>query len=69
MDTYKVNNYVEYVKSLICRIRKAVINSAKDVRDTFRIGFLQVEALWDYILKFGDQDDQDAFFDVLLGFG
>ena len=46
------------------RIKKALENSAKDIKDPLGIGFLQVEHAWEYLRKWSQDKDLDIRFDV-----
>ncbi|CAG8480016.1 10360_t:CDS:10 [Scutellospora calospora] len=48
------------------RIKNALVNSSKQVNETFGVGFLQVEKAWEYLEKFYELPDQDLLYEVKI---
>ena len=46
-------------------IEKAIVNTAKDVKDPLMVGFLQIDQAYQYFKKYLAHLDQDVFFEVI----
>ena len=46
------------------RLEKALINTAKNIDDIFKIGLIQTESAYEYLVKYKDDKSMDLFFEV-----
>ncbi|KAI9310690.1 subtilase family-domain-containing protein [Dichotomocladium elegans] len=46
------------------RLKTAVVQSSKDVKDPLKVGFIQVEKAWEYLENFQDRKDLDIIYNV-----
>ncbi|KAL0088936.1 subtilase family-domain-containing protein [Phycomyces blakesleeanus] len=48
------------------RVKAAVVQSAKSVKDPLNVGFLQVEKAWEYLDTYKSRNDQDIAFEITV---
>ncbi|KAF9901893.1 tripeptidyl-peptidase II Tpp2 [Lobosporangium transversale] len=48
------------------RVHRALVNTAKDIQDQFRVGFLQVEKSFTHLLTYHDYEEQDVDYDIQI---
>ncbi|KAI1315389.1 tripeptidyl-peptidase II Tpp2 [Mortierella claussenii] len=48
------------------RVHRALVNTAKDIQDQFRVGFLQVEKTFDHLLTYHSYDEQDVDYNIQI---
>ncbi|KAF9916384.1 tripeptidyl-peptidase II Tpp2 [Linnemannia zychae] len=48
------------------RVHRALVNTAKDIQDQFRVGFLQVEKTFEHLLTYHAYEEQDVTYKIQI---